>query len=354
MDKISRVPSLRGGDRVIKIDSKKKKSKIKKVDKQGNPIQGAVFEVFNTKTDAEKGQNAVKTITSDKKGNVDLDTVVYYGFYVKEKSVPSPYVVKEDIVSFYKDNGVRFLGEIEPKNMKVGQIVAGGNSGVPDPNGNINEKLQDLVIGGKNFNSDTNWLVFNDNGTEKLIAKKPIKYGTSWNYLYKAGVVFGQKEKPAGYTPTEITINGKKYIVRLIRAYDDKTSIIDRNPTFGLYNRVKGSEWNRLLLPLIDPTGDDNNTGYANGTNGRYGKDTKRFVEDNMPTLANYSWWTDFGGYDFGSCRWAQETGYNGSEYRVLRGGDEIFYDAGHVTSDEPRSRIDQFGWLPVLERVDK
>ena len=348
-----------GENKVIKIDSKKKNFKIKKVNKKGEPIQGTVFEVFNTKADADKGQNAVKTITSDEKGNVDLDTVSYYGFYVKEKSVPSPYVVKEDIVSFYRDNGVRFLGEMTPTQLKPSEAKDGQN---------LNTYLQSLTSAGSNFNASTNWLVFNDNGKEKLIAKKPIKYYISWDSLKDAGLVFGQKEKPADYTPTEITVNGKKYIVRLIRAYNDKVDI-NNHPTWSYrssdhYNATKGSEWNRLILPLINPTGDDNNTGYANGKNGRYGSNTKGFVESNMPILANYSWWTDFGGSNdslgkynssdyYGARRWAQEIGYDGPSYRAYRGSGYNYYGAGYAYSNYPYNYGNYRGWLPVLELIN-
>ena len=152
-----------------------------------------------------------------------------------------------------------------------------------------------------------------------------------------------------------------------MRAYNDNVDI-NNHPTWSWnskdhYNATKDSEWNRLILPLIDPTGDYSYTGYTNGTNGRYGSSTKGFVENNMPTLANYSWWTDFGGNNnssgnynkgsyYGSYRWTQETGYNDSQYRAYRGSASSLFAAAYANNNSPDVG-DYRGWLAVLERVD-
>ena len=380
---------IRGGgiNGAVKWTRDKKEFKIKKEDQNRKPVKGAVFTAYNTKADAENNKNPIGSAESDNLGHVDFSELpLYYEFYIKETSVPEGYAISKEIIPIYKDNGVRFLGEISPENIKIGQIEAGNGAGIPNPDGNINEKLQDLVIGGEKINRDTNWLVFNDNGIEKLVAKKPLKYAIPWNNLYKAGVVFGKKGiddlinadfsntrnynssqmgqdagrgrgTPKTYEPTYVKINNKKYIIRLMRAYSDDTSINDRTNKFSQYARKKGSEWNRLILPLIDPT------------KGRYGLITKDFVESNMPTLANYSWWTDFGGNDklrsrfsniyYGITRWAQETGYNYHDSRALCGNSS--YDDYAAYSDvsypfenqSPYSKGNYYGWLPVLELVE-
>ena len=163
------------------------------------------------------------------------------------------------------------------------------------------------------------------------------------------------KGTPKTYKPTYITMNDKKYIVRLMRAYNEKVGINDSRSwswdSSSHLNATKGSEWNRLLLPLI--------------ADGRYGSNTKGFVESNMPTLANYSWWTDFGGnnnssgnYDkgnnYGAYRWTQETGYDGSRYRATRGYYSSGDAAANASSNYPNNDYGGRGWLAVLERVDK
>ena len=393
-----------GGDKTLLISKKKKAIKIKKTDKKGKPLKGVVFKMYMNKENALNDIYVLDTQTTNEDGIVRFKHLPpYYGACIKESQTLENYQIRneeKDIISVYRDNNVRFLGEIEPKNMKVTSINQNGIEKTLASSKNTNQELQSLTNEGENFNDTTNWLVFNDNGKEKLVAKKPIKYAVFWNSLYKAGVVFGKegiddlknadfsktwfynsemgidsgkgKGTPKTYKPTYITVNGKKYIVRLIRGYNDNVNInnhprVDRDST-DHYNAIKGSEWNRLILPLIDPTYDDSNGGYHNGTNGRYGGKSKMFVERNMPTLANYSWWTDFGGKNnssgnytksrgYAAYRWTQETGYDDiSEDRILRGSSTFYYGADYISSDNPNyfgSENYTKGWLPVLELVN-
>lgn len=358
--------------------------------------------MYANKEDALNDENVLDTQKTNEKGVAIFENDIYYGRYIKESRTLENYQIRnkeKDMISVYRDNGVRFLGEIASEDMKVTSINQNGTERTLDPNKNVNQELQKLTSAGLSFNDTTNWLVFNDNGKEKLIAKKPLKWDISWICLYKAGVVFGQegiddlinanfsntfyydsdmgkdsgkgKGTPKTYKPTYVTVNNKKYIVRLMRAYNERVDI-NNHPEWNYwrwndtdhYNATKGSEWNRLILPLIDPMGDDNNTGYAKGTNGRYGSNTNGFIEKNMPTLANYSWWRDFGGnsyrsgiYDkgnsYGSSRWMQETGYDGSKSRASRGIDYGNRGAGNVGFGSPSNTNFRHSWQPVLERIE-
>lgn len=369
--------AIGGGDSqtTIYVSKDQKEIKVKKVDKNGKPLQGVEFKLYLDST-MDSNDTEYSTGLTDKNGIVSFAVEnFYYGGYIKETKTLKSYILRDDekdTISLYKDNGVRFLGEITPDKIKIqGITTSGASTGEPDPDENTNGKLQSLVIGGQRFNGDTNWLVFNDNGTEKLVSKKPLKYGISWDSLYRARLVFGRKEDaldPSNYTPTYVTINNKKYVVRLMRAYNENIGINDSNG-WGFIkdhqNAAKASEWNRLILPLIDPTGDDNGTGYDNGTSGRYGQYTKDFVEKNMPTLANYSWWTDFGGssqtsgkyvqgYNYGAYRWTQERRKHlSNEYRTYRGNNSPGYAASSLNSGFPHSTQSIMGWIAVLERVD-
>ena len=401
MDKVSKVPSRRGGDKTLSISKKKKAIKIKKTDKKGQPLEGVKFKMYANKEDALKDENILDLQTTDKDGIATFKHLPpYYGACIKESQTIENYQIRDkekDIILVYRDNGVRFLGEIEPKNMKVTSINQNGKEKTLDSNKNVNQELQSLINGrGGSFNNNTNWLVYNDNGTEKLVAKKPLRYRAAWNSLYNAGLVFGQegiddlikasftyenfgyspqlkdygkdKETPKTYRPTYVTINNKKYLVRLMRGYNESIGIIETHDweeySDNYYNATKGSEWNRLILPLIDPTGDDNGTGYANGTNGRYGSGTKKFVENNMATLANYSWWTDFGGNnnslgnyekgkDCGRFRWTQDFVYG--VLIAVRGSNILSGGAAYANYDYPDDDYNTYagGWQPVLELVD-
>ena len=393
----------------VKWSPDKKNFKIKKVDQNGKPVKGVTFSAYNSKTDVKNETKSIGSAVSDDKGDVIFkDVPLYYQFYIKETKVPDGYTKSDEIIPVYRDNGVRFLGEMNLTNLNSN--IKGGtekNSLSDKGTKNLNTYLQSLVSAGYPFNNNTNWLVYNDNGVEKLASKKPLKYAVTWNSLYNAGVVFGEdgirdldtqekrnsiftikkseheysdvynsiKEgnKPDGnvyeYKPQYVSINGKTYIVRLMRTYNESIGINDNHNWKYMdknhINATKGSEWNKLILPLINPDGDDNETGYNNGTNGRYGSWSKDFVESNMPTLANYSWWKDFGGnstcsgnYDKGNkCgiyRWTQETGSDGVQNRTNRAHSYAGGGGAYAGHNSPFSNNGLFGWFVVLEEVKK
>ena len=349
--------------------------------------------MYANKEDALKDENILDLQTTDKDGIATFKHLPpYYGACIKESQTIENYQIRDkekDIILVYRDNGVRFLGEIEPKNMKVTSINQNGKEKTLDSNKNVNQELQSLVNGGTFFNKNTNWLVFNDNGKEKLVSKKPLKYGISWNSLYNAGVVFNKDGvrgadfstpdyknslswenkihdiNPNNYNPTYVTINHKRYIVRLMRAYNEGVGINnDRYCDWGEeyhFYIIKGSEWNRLILPLIEDKQDiDQIEGGRRGSDDTY----KKFVENNMPTLANYSWWTDFGGNsnssgnydegnDYGAYRWAQEIGYSSFTDRSIRSNSSSLCGAGSVGLGYPNNNANRYGCQPVLELVD-
>ena len=174
-----------------------KEIKVKKVDKNGEPLQGVEFKLYLDSTMPDVDDTEYSTSLTDEDGiaTFKVDNF-YYGGYIKETKTLDKYILRndeKDIIPFYKDNGVRFLGEMSPDKMKVTSINKDGKEKELDTNKNINQELQSLTNSGSTFNDNTNWLVFNDNGTEKLVAKKPLRYNITWNYLYNAGVIFGQE-----------------------------------------------------------------------------------------------------------------------------------------------------------------
>ena len=111
-----------GDTNAILIRSNQNKFNIKKTEKDGTtPVEGASFNLYENKTDAEKGVNSIGTVKSGKDGFLNFEkSLPSYGFYVREESVSDPYEVRKDaLVPFYKDNGVRFLGEVAPNKIKI-------------------------------------------------------------------------------------------------------------------------------------------------------------------------------------------------------------------------------------------
>ncbi len=93
------------------------------------------------------------------------------------------------------------------------------------------------------FSSTEPWLKFALDNKTLYIAKKPYRRSTSWNQLNITGIVYGK----------EVTIQGKQYICRLIKGFNNNPANIangtyDPEPTWG-------SEWNRLMYPICAPTG---------------------------------------------------------------------------------------------------
>lgn len=236
---------------------------------------------------------------------------------------------------------VKFYGEKKASDFKVAEAKEGQN---------LNTYLQSLLpqytswdefnYGTKNdnINNETNWLIYNDNGIEKLIPRKPLKHSVSWDDLDEKGLIYGQKE---------LTINNKRYKVRLMRAFDDTTKDYGAYPD-KLEKYAKGSEWNRLMLPILK--------------DGRYDSKTEKFVEKGMPVLANYSLGSDFGGngtYNgrkwgfFGIYKWTQDKiTKNNVKYRVIRGDSMYEGTAASVYSSKPSRNNEKYGWQPVLEEV--
>lgn len=311
-------------DGVIKWEADQTEFKIKKLDQNGKPIKGVVFNAYNNKEDAENNKNSIDTATSNDEGDVRFTNLPpYYGFYIKETSVPEGYAMSEEIIPVYRDNGVRFIGEKKANDFKVSEAEEGQG---------LNKYLQNLLSTERLYTGQINWLVFNDNGVEKLIPKKPLAYGKSWVGINNYNLTDGSKI---------VTVDGKTYKIRLIRGYNDSYE-------------EKGSEWNRLILPLIGVNGKEasitNVEDIVNNPYGRFGHNTETYVEQNMPVLAEYTWWKDFGVLEyFGSVRWCESTFNSGCS----RGEANAVSGAAHVEYSNPYSASYEDGWQPILELVD-
>lgn len=180
------------------------------------------------------------------------------------------------------------------------------------------------LTAGTAFNSDAGWLKFSLDYKTLYVAKRPFRYAISWDQINARGAVFGT---------VQVTINGKQYIVRLLKGRGDglSTSIsggYDILPTHG-------SEWNRLMYHVSDlPFGDVNNKLTSEGiTEG----DWAQFSEAELLTYYTY---------DNGSYNWCRETA--GSK-RVARGANGVSFGG----SDTSSRTLAINGWRPVLELVE-
>lgn len=279
--------------------------------------------------------------------------------------------------------------------------------------GGIGIKLPEGIDSLKNTLADDrptggNWLKIYDarEGKTLYIAKKPLTSTVSWNSLYKAGVVYGpdvlniveENGKLVGKRNTDklgkiigsnegeiknleyrgkiIEINGKNYIVRLLKAYNEDKNGGDPNTVgnTGYQNiiNLKHSEWNRYILPLVKDY--------------RYSDDSKNWLEEDLKKggnggylgdknydiqLASYNWFGDltlgtyssnypykyngenvnnYGGA--GQYSWTQEYAES-TKYRALRGSYSTYYGAAYSNSYYSYYRTDYYGFRPVLEEIN-
>lgn len=323
---------------------------INKVDQDGKPIPNVLFKLYKTRQDAEREYRteydfwgmpesvdlSYDSLKTDENGKLSFDNDKDYYIFVKETETPKEIKKSEEIVLVRNDNGVRFIGEKEVSKMKVDEATDGQN---------LNEYLQGLCEGDHNINEKTDWLVFDDNGTEKLVPKLPLKYEIRKDQL--KNLIYGDEN------PEFVNVDGKKYVIRIMRGLSDRY-----DPKKGYENTSTiGSEWNRLILPII---GIRNDEGGLKPKFGRFGSGSKRNLVRNMPVLAKYTWWTDFGGDEtYGFYRITQNKDSSSPDDLILRGGGKYLGAAGRFkkSSSDSSSSATGFsysdtGWQPLLEEV--
>lgn len=173
--------------------------------------------------------------------------------------------------------------------------------------------------------SDEPWLKFSYLGKTEFIAKKTFRYYISWNHINAVNAVFGNRT---------IKVGDNTYKVRLIKG---KTEGKQNDSSSYEGNINKGSEWNKLMLPIhinapsnwkypnnVNSPTENWNVGYTNNdlfTHNNVGKGT-------------YSWCQEYGSID---------------RYRLFRGNLGVSYSSCNI----PSYNNNDYGWRPVLELVD-
>lgn len=233
-------------------------------------------------------------------------------------------------------------------------------------------------LSGKEKDSGGNWLKIYDARENKTlyISKKPITYNLSWNSIYNAGAVYGldmlnkdgtpkksnlgfeqgigvyegNNTPPSEYKGKILTINGKNYIVRLLKGFN--TSVNNGNPNIpsngyqgeGITNH---SEWNRYILPLVKAE-----SGQRWGSSTKSKTFLEEELQDNTIQLAEYKWFGDLTSGN-GERNWTQEFAENNRQYRAYRGynnannGAALSYSSNSNYTDYNR------GFRPVLEEIN-
>lgn len=204
------------------------------------------------------------------------------------------------------DGGVDWLGEVSASDFITGDSLA---------------SLIGLTAGVSQY-SDAGWLHVGLDGTELLIAKRPLRRSLYWSDINSVNSIFGNRI---------VTINGQDYKIRLLKGANSNPPLLDLQ---GFDVEVShGSEWNRILYRLSD-----NN--FRNSLN-------SKASEEPFINLANYTE-TDLAldnNVATGSACYCQERYNNLAIYRGYNGVSRYWRWA---TGSNPTN----YGWRPVLEKV--
>lgn len=206
-----------------------------------------------------------------------------------ETGSPSTFVYRPVLEEFKCYDGACFEGEVNGEDfIKYNELLAKIDGKSETEAENYKKDYETVKVGnvldlGNDSKTGGNWLKIFDarEGKTLYIAKKPLTNKVSWQDLYKAGVVYGPDqvldesgklktnidfniveykrnslEKTGNqllpYNPKIVTINGKTYLIRLLkgttRPYPNNTGITDEDYT--KREDLTKSEWTRYMLPL--------------------------------------------------------------------------------------------------------
>lgn len=179
------------------------------------------------------------------------------------------------------------------------------------------------ITAGTSQNSDCGWLKFAYMGKVEFVAKKTIRHSISWDNINAANAVTGQRT---------INIGGKTYKIRLMKGKTEGK----QNDVSDWYGNInKGSEWNKLMLPIHKNAPSD--WAYKDNVNSPTENWNVGYTDNDLFTHSNAG---------NGTYSWCQEQGRNG--YRLIRGCNGVSYSNDYT----PFNGGYYYGWRPVLELV--
>ena len=223
--------------------------------------------------------------------------------------------------------------------MKENLQTAGGDYGnfirfIPDSDLVSYSQLSTLagVSSGSLVNQGSGWLLFELGGKQLIVSKKNIRINLSWVNINAAGCVTGTKI---------VTIKGRQYRVRLLKALDPSLTIGPNITTPGyldyLVEGTHNSEWSRLFYPIVR---DDAHIPITirNRNALFYGKELGMEVTGNNALPSNVT----------GVLSWCQERVQENVNNKILRGmdGPSSYYRYFNGNTYPP------VGWRPCLELI--
>lgn len=198
------------------------------------------------------------------------------------------------------------------------------NADLFGPHQSIADSLN-FLEGERLGSGEPDWLMFEDEGTVKLVASKPIAHSLSWQSLAQAGLVGGNDSSirlGAKAYPQDTVIEdeaGHRYQVRLLQCGN---STLDHT-----------SEWNRLIGAVVQP--DEDFAQYSD----LYGwiEHTLRASTLNIGTQK-------------GAASWCQE---QKNLYGIAHGVNRGYLVPSRYHATDIRFTGWGFSWRPVLERIE-
>lgn len=183
---------------------------------------------------------------------------------------------------------------------------------------------------GSLLNNDTDWLKFAWKGKILLRPQKPVRNNFDWDMLNEKGLVFG----------TEIEHNGVKYKVRLHHG-----AVNDPFNNDAPDKEAKGSEYNRLILPLFL---ERKNNSWVN----------PEYVESDLSDWGAYYTHAEMGVVsDSVGCQvLCIESRKDRPVYHSYRGGvrDSVSLMGSKLkTVPQTHPTFSTSGWIPILEVIE-
>lgn len=259
---------------------------------------------------------------------------------IKNKNIDIKEARNKDVVLWPSFDDV--IGAPGNRMLLAGTMQAGWFGEVPSSDFIRGDELANLVgitAGVHNYTYDNEpWLKFAYEGNILLVSKKPIRWELTWNQIYAANCVYGDRI---------VNIKGKKYKIMLLRGISEEaqenprelSSAVTNQNWAGWYN--KKSMWNKLMLPIMKNA----------ETNNWYSEEAVEIPVDNWGVgyeTKDIAQRLTEEGYTFYVYSWCQEVMANGAR-RCLRGEDNSYCRTWYADFAPATAR---YGWRPALKLI--